>query len=171
MEQNRSPKEFEFESPPHIMIVEARFYEDVTDHLLTGAKEVLDRIGASYDVYAVPGALEIPTAILYAVKGLDFDPARRRYDGYIALGAVIKGETRHDQIVGDISARGLQNLALQHTLAVGNGILTVESKEQAMERADPARMNKGGGAAEACLCMLELKNQFRLSSKRRWVAR
>ncbi len=171
MEQSRSPKEFKFESPPHIMIVEARFYEDVTNHLLTGAKEVLDRIGASYDVYDVPGALEIPAAILYAVKGLDFDPARRRYDGYIALGAVIKGGTRHDQIVGDISARGLQNLALQHTLAIGNGILTVESKEQAMERADPARMNKGGGAAEACLRMLELKNQFRLSSKRRWVAR
>lgn len=171
MEQKRAPATFSFETKPHIMVVEARFYENVSDLLLTGAKAVLDRAGAEYEVFTVPGALEIPAAIAFAVKSLNFDALRRRFDGYVALGAVIKGGTRHDEIVGDLSARGLQELALQHTLAIGNGILTVNSLEQAIERADPARMDKGGGATEACLRMVELKQRFRLSPKRRWVAR
>lgn len=171
MEQHRETASFSFEEKPHIMIVEARFYNDVADLLLAGAKAALDRVGATYEICTVPGALEIPSAILYAVKSLNFDAMRRRFEGYVALAAVVKGGTRHDEIVGDLSAKGLMDLALQHTLAVGNGILTCNSMEQALERADPARMDKGGGAAAACLRMIELKHHFRLSPKRRWVAR
>lgn len=171
MEQKRKPATFSFADKPHIMVVEARFYDDVADLLLTGAKAVLDRVGATYEVFTVPGALEIPAAILYAMKSLDFDAVRRRYDGYVALGAVIKGATRHDQVVGDVSTQGLQTLALQNTLAVGNGILTCDTKEQALERAHPDKLDRGGAAAEACLKMLELKHHFRLMPKRRWVGR
>ncbi len=171
MEQKKEPAVFTFEDKPHVMVIEARFYDDVADQLLAGAKAVLDRAGATYEVFTVPGSLEIPAAILYAVKSLDFDAVRRRFDGYVALGAVIKGTTRHDQVVGDVSTQGLQTLALQNTLAVGNGILTVETLEQAQERADPARLNRGGAAAEACLKMIELKHHFRLMPKRRWVGR
>jgi len=171
MEQNRPPAIFNFEEKPHVMIVEARFNDEVSDHLLAGAKAVLERAGASYEVYTVPGSLEIPAAILYALKSLDFDAVRRRYDGYVALGAVVKGSTRHDVVIGDVSAQGLQTLALQHTLAIGNGILTCDTLEQALERANPAQHDRGGAAAEACLKMIELKHRFRLTPKRRWVGR
>ncbi len=162
---------FKFDEKPHIMIIEARFYDDVSDLLLKGAKDLISQAGATCDVHTVPGALEIPAAILYAVKSLNFDAIRRRYDGYVALGCVLQGQTRHDEVVGNESARGLQEMALQNTLAVGNGILTCATKEQALERADPARQNRGGAAASACLRMIELKHHFRLSPKRRWVAR
>lgn len=171
MEQKRAASTFAFEEKPHVMVVEARFYNEINDLLLAGAKAVLDRVGASYEVITVPGALEIPAAIGYAVKSMNFDATRRRFEGYVALGAVIKGGTRHDEIVGDLSAKGLQELALRHTLAIGNGIITCNDMPQALERADPTRMDKGGGATEACLRMIELKHQFRLSPKRRWVAR
>lgn len=171
MQQKRQAATFSFADKPHIMIVEARFYDECADMLLGGAKAVLESAGCSYDVVTVPGALEIPAAIAFAIKALSFDEMRRRYDGYVALGTVIKGGTRHDEIVGNFSAEGLQTLAIQHTLAIGNGILTVNDMDQALERADPARMNKGGGAAEACLRMIELKNSFRLTTKRRWVAK
>lgn len=153
------------------MIVEARYYEDIADLLLQGATAMLQQAGATYDIHTVPGSLEIAPAMNYAVKSLNFDALRKRYAGYIALGCVLKGSTRHDEIVGDESARNLYALALQHTLAVGNGILTCETHGQAMERADPARLDRGGAAAEACLRLIELKHHFRLSSKRRWVAR
>lgn len=162
---------FQFDGTPHIMVVEARFYEDVSDLLMKGARSVLDQVGATVDVYTVPGALEIPAAMLYAVKSLNFDAVRRRYDGYVALGCVLKGRTRHDEVVGNESARSLQEIALRHTLAIGNGILTCDTKEQALERADPARLDRGGAAAVACLRMIELKHHFRLSPKRRWIAR
>ncbi len=171
MEQKRKPQTFLFEHKPHIMVVEARFYAEVNDLLLAGAKAVLDRAEATYEVFTVPGALEIPAAIGYAVKSLSFDPLRRRYDGYVALGAVIKGGTRHDEIVGNLSASGIQELALRFALAVGNGILTCNDLEQALDRADPARQDKGGAAAEACLRMVELKQSFKLSPRRRWMAR
>jgi 6,7-dimethyl-8-ribityllumazine synthase len=153
------------------MVVEARFYDDLADKLLAGAKAVLERGGVSYEVFTVPGSLEIPAAILYAVKSLDFDAVRRRYDGYVALGTVIKGATRHHEVVGDVSANGLQELSLRHTLAIGNGILTCDTREQAMDRADLAKEDRGGAAAEACLKMIELKHHFRLMPKRRWVGR
>jgi 6,7-dimethyl-8-ribityllumazine synthase len=171
MEHHRLfPTSFTFVNTPHIMIVEGRFYNDVGDLLLQGAKTILEQAGVTCDVHTVPGALEIPAAILYAVKSLNFDAVRRRYDGYVALGCVLKGQTRHDELVGNESLRGLQDLALKHTLAIGNGILTCTTKDQALERADPTRQNRGGAAAAACLRMIELKHHFRLSPKRRWIA-
>ena len=171
MEAKRPPASFNFELPPHVMIVEARFYSDVADLQLRGAMEVLARVEATHTLITVPGALEIPTAIAYAMDALDYDPVRHRCDGYIALGCVLKGGTHHDEIVGFESARGLQNLSIKHALAIGNGILTCNTLEQALERADPSRLNRGGDAAEACLRMIELKNHFRLPPKRRWVAK
>ena len=171
MQQKRPTQTYKFEQPPHILIVEGRFYDDIADLQLAGAKAVLDRAGATYDVVVVPGALEIPVTIVYAMKALSYDAVRRRYDGYVALGCVLKGGTQHDEIVGNESARALQDIALRYTLAVGNGILTCNTHEQALERADPARMDRGGAAAEACLRMIELKHHYRLSAKRRWVAR
>lgn len=171
MEPKRPDPTYQFETKPHMLIVEARFYDDIADLLLAGAKAVLDRVGATHEVLAVPGALEIPAAITYAIKSLDFDPNRRRFDGYVALGCVLEGGTKHDEIVGLESARGLQEVILHYTLAAGNGILTCATREQAMERADPARMNRGGAAAEAALRMVEIKHHFRLSPKKRWVAR
>jgi 6,7-dimethyl-8-ribityllumazine synthase len=171
MESNRLPASFHFETPPHVMIVEARFYTDIADLQLQGVKAVLDRVNATYEVITVPGALEIPAAISFAIKALDFDPVRRRCDGFIALGCVLKGGTHHDEIVALESAHGLQELAMHRALAIGNGILTCNTKEQAEERADPARLNRSGEAAEACLRMIELKHHFRLSPKRRWVAK
>lgn len=171
MEAQRTPATFNFEESPHVAIVEARFYSDIADLQLQGVKEVLARAKVSFEIITVPGALEIPAAISFAIKALDFDPTRRRSDGYIALGCVLKGGTHHDEIVAFESARGLQELAIRSALAIGNGILTCNTMEQALERADPARLDRGGAAAEACLRMIELKNKFRLSSKRRWVAR
>ncbi|MDE2029425.1 MAG: 6,7-dimethyl-8-ribityllumazine synthase [Alphaproteobacteria bacterium] len=171
MEIKRPPASFTFETPPHVMIIEARFYTDVADLQLQGAKAVLERVGASMEIVTVPGSLEIPAAISFAIKALDFDPMRRRPDGYIALGCVLKGGTMHDEIVAVESARGLQELALHNRVAVGNGILTCNSMEQALERADTARLDRGGEAAEAALRMIELKHHFRLSPKRRWVAK
>jgi 6,7-dimethyl-8-ribityllumazine synthase len=171
MENPRPPATFHFDYPPHVMIIEAPVYPDVAALQLQGAKEVLARIEATFDVVTVPGALEIPSAISFAIRALDFDPARRRSEGFIVLGCVLKGETCHDEIIAFEATRSLQELAVLRALAIGNGILACNTKEQAMERADPARLDRGGAAAEACLRMLELKYRFRLSPKRRWVAR
>ena len=137
----------------HVLIVEARFYEEVADALAAGATIALEAAGATYDRVMVPGALEIPAAIRFALES-------RVYDGYVALGCVIRGETSHYDIVAGESARGLTDLALSHQVAIGNGILTVETKEQAMVRADLEQKNKGGVAAEACLEMVGLKRRF-----------
>lgn len=147
---------------PHIMVVEARFYEDLADELAGGAIAELEKSGASWERFAVPGAFEIPAAIRYAIKSLDFFSGRRRFDGYVALGCVIRGETTHYDYVCIESARGLQDLALQYTLAIGYGILTVENREQAWARASVKAKNKGGAAARACLDMIELKRHFKL---------
>jgi 6,7-dimethyl-8-ribityllumazine synthase len=171
METSRTQTAFHFDSPPHILIVEARFYDQIADLQMQGVMEVLNRVQATHEVVRVPGALEIPAAISYAMKALDFDPIRRRAEGYIALGCVMKGGTMHDQVVALESARGLQDLAIRRSLAIGNGILTCNTMEQALERADPKRLNRGGDAAAACLRMIELKHQFRLSPKRRWTAK
>jgi 6,7-dimethyl-8-ribityllumazine synthase len=171
METNRSPYSFKFETPPHIIIIEARYYNQIADMQMQGVKKTLEAVKATYDILNVPGSLEIPAAISFAIKALEFDPVRRRADGYIALGCVIKGGTAHDEIVAFESARGLQELAISHCLAIGNGILTCNTVEQAEERADPSRLNRSGEAAEACLKMIELKHQLRLSPKRRWAAK
>ena len=147
---------------PHIMIVQARFYADIADELMRGAVAALDAAGATHDSYEVPGAFEIPSAINMAIRSMDFSTLRRRFDGYVALGCVIRGETSHYDYVCAESARGLQDLALRHTLAIGYGILTVETKAQAEERAAVEGRDKGGEAVRACLRMIELKNQFKL---------
>ena len=140
----------------HMLIVEARFYDNISDELLGGATRVLDHAGARYDRITVPGTLEIPAAIAIAV-----DAARRRrapYDGIVALGCVIRGETYHFEIVANESARGLTDLALNERLAIGNGILTVENEAQAYARARLDEGDKGGAAARAALTMVALKH-------------
>ena len=133
-----------------ILIVEARFYADLNDRLLAGAKAALG--GHEVEVLTVPGALEIPAAIAFA-------DASEAYDAYVALGIVIRGETYHFEIVAGESARGIMALTLDG-LAIGNGILTVENEEQALARADAERKDKGGEAARAALAMLALKQRF-----------
>ena len=150
------------QSSPHIMIVEARFYPDIADQLARGAIAALDAAGVSHERLEVPGAFEIPAAIRYAIRSRDFYVAGRRFDGYVALGCVIRGETSHYDYVCRESARGLQKLALEYTLAIGYGILTVDNREQADIRAAVDGGNKGGKAAEACLGMIDLKRRFRL---------
>ncbi len=147
---------------PHVMIVEARFYDDIADELVRGATQVLDAAGVSYERHSVPGAFEIPAAIRFAVRSFDLFSDRRRFDGYVALGCVIRGETSHyDHICGE-SARALQDLACTYSLALGYGILTVETHEQAVARAAIDQVNKGGVAAQACLDMIDLKTHFQL---------
>ena len=139
----------------HMLIVEARFYDSISDELLRGATRVLDEANALYDRITVPGALEIPAAIVIAM-----DAARRRrapYDGVVALGCVISGETYHFEIVSNESARGLMDLAVTERLAIGNGILTVENEAQAHARARVEEGNKGAAAARAALTMVALK--------------
>jgi 6,7-dimethyl-8-ribityllumazine synthase len=150
------------ETKPHLLIVEARFYEEISDELAKGAVAALKAAGVTFDRLAVPGAFEIPAAIRMAIRAMDFHPHRRRYDGYVALGCVIRGETTHYDYVCGESARGLQDLAVRYTLAVGYGILTVENEAQAWERARVDRKNKGGDAARACLAMIEAKRKFGL---------
>lgn len=151
---------------PHIMLVEARFYEDIADELVKGAMQVLDDAGVTHERFAVPGAFELPAAIKFAIKSREFNPVRRRFDGYIALGCVIRGETSHYEHVCQESARGLQDLALDYTLALGYGVLTCDTREQALARASVDKGNKGAVAAQACLDMLEFKRFFRLFPRR-----
>ncbi len=144
----------------HVLIVEADFYRDISDALLEGAKEVLDAAGASYEVVQVPGCLEIPAAIRFAIKSMEFMGGRRRYDAYVALGCVIRGETSHYDTVSEESARALMDISTDYCIAVGNGIITCENEDQAWARARKSEKNKGGGAAEAALQMLKLKEKF-----------
>ena len=137
---------------PRLLIVEARFYGDVADALYEGAAAALDKAGASHERIDVPGAFEIPGVIAAAA---DSD----RYDGFVALGCVIRGETSHYDYICQETARALMDLSLIG-VPLGNGILTVESMSQAMERAMPDRKNKGADAANAALRMIELKAKF-----------
>ncbi|MFN3514568.1 MAG: 6,7-dimethyl-8-ribityllumazine synthase [Phenylobacterium sp.] len=142
-----------------ILVVEARFYDDLADELLKGATEVLNAHDADYDVVTVPGALEIPGAIAVAEEG-GHRPAGVRYDGYVALGVVIRGETYHFEIVSNESARGIMDLTIGRRLAIGNGVLTVEDEDQAWARARVSEGDKGGGAARAALEMVALKRRL-----------
>ena len=140
-----------------ILIVEARFYDDIADALLAGASKVLKEAAAVFDCVTVPGSLEIPAAIAIAV-----DAAKRRrrpYDGVVALGCVIRGDTIHFDIVSHQSARGLMDLSVARQLPIGNGIITVDNEEQAWLRARPEEQDKGGNAARAALLMVGLKRQ------------
>ncbi len=134
------------------LIVEARFYGHLNDMLIEGAKAALDEAGHKADVITVPGALEIPGAIAMAAE-------TGRYDGFVALGVVIRGETYHFEVVSNESARGLMALTMDG-IAIGNGILTVENEAQAIVRADPAQSDKGGGAAKAAIAMFDLAQKF-----------
>jgi 6,7-dimethyl-8-ribityllumazine synthase len=147
---------------PRIVIVEARFYQDIADELVRGATAVLDQAGARYDRFPVPGAFEIPAMIHYAVHAMNRNPEQYHYDGFVALGCVIRGETSHYDYVCGESARGLQELSLRHDLALGYGVLTVDTRDQAWARAAVDGRNKGGDAARACLRMIELKRHFKL---------
>ncbi|RDL52230.1 6,7-dimethyl-8-ribityllumazine synthase 1 [Ensifer sp. M14] len=142
----------------HILIVEARFYDDMADALLDGAKHALDAAGATYDIVTVPGALEIPPAIAMALDGADEGAVE--YDGFVALGMVIRGETYHFDIVANESSRAIMDLAVSESLAIGNGILTVENDDQARARARRSEGDKGGFAARAALTMIELKKKL-----------
>jgi 6,7-dimethyl-8-ribityllumazine synthase len=137
-----------------ILIVESGYYEDIADMLLAGARRVLDAAKAACDVVTVPGALEIPQAIALALQDSRGEPA---YDGVVALGCVIRGETSHYDIVAGESARALMDVGIATGVPVGNGILTVDTPEQARRRADLAGGDKGGTAAAAALALVRLK--------------
>ncbi|MCR9139203.1 MAG: 6,7-dimethyl-8-ribityllumazine synthase [Alphaproteobacteria bacterium] len=147
---------------PRLLIVEARFYDDLSDSLLQGAQSALKDAGAEWDVITVPGALEIPAAISMALEAAD--NGGTDYDGFVALGTVIRGETYHFEIVANESSRALMELAISESLAVGNGILTVENREQAWARAraqpGAGDSDKGGFAARAALTMIDIKTKF-----------
>jgi 6,7-dimethyl-8-ribityllumazine synthase len=134
------------------LIVEARFYTHLNDLLIEGAKAALDDAGHKYEVITVPGALEIPGAIAMAAE-------TGRYDGFVAIGVVIRGETYHFEVVSNESARGLMALSMDG-IAIGNGILTVENEAQALTRARPTEKDKGGEAAKAAIAMLGLRERF-----------
>ena len=138
---------------PHILIVEAPFYADIVEELRAGAEEALAAAGATVEHASVPGAFEVPAAISFAAD-------TGRYDGYVALGCVIRGETSHYDYVCAESARGLQDLATERRLAIGYGILTTDTDTQAWVRARRSEKNKGRDAAETCLAMIALQRRF-----------
>lgn len=136
-----------------VLIATSRFYEDISSELEAGAIATLEAAGVVTEMIEVPGAFEVPGVIAMAADSA-------RFDGYVALGCVIRGETSHYDYVCGESARGLMSLAVERRLAIGYGILTVENREQAWARADRRQKNKGKDAAEACLAMLKLRKQF-----------
>lgn len=143
---------------PTVLIVEARFYSHIADMQLDGATAALEAAGARFERITVPGALEIPPAIAFAAKA--GEGAGKSYDGFVALGCVIRGETYHFDIVSNESARGIMDLGIHHSLCIGNGILTVEDEAQALARAARDGQDKGGDAARACLAMIELRHKL-----------
>ena len=145
-------------SGSHVVIIEARFYDDIQDALLAGATVELDAAGVGYDVISVPGALEIPAAIAIALDASKKNG--RPYDGAIALGCVIRGDTIHFEIVSMESSRALMDLSVARSLPLGNGVITVNTTEQAWERARADKLNKGGDAARAALTMMRIKRRL-----------
>ena len=139
-----------------ILIVLANYYPEISKLLLQGCQTKLKELGYEFEILEVDGALEIPVAIAY----VNASNQRDKYQGYIALGCVIRGETSHYDVVCNESAREISKLSLKYQLAIANGILTVENEAQALVRADPAQKDKGGEAAKAAIALLELKGQF-----------
>jgi 6,7-dimethyl-8-ribityllumazine synthase len=148
------------DKPPHVLVIEARFYEDISDELLRGAEAAIESAGATHERVSVPGALEIPAALAMALEAME--RGTRHFDGFVCLGCVIRGETKHFDIVAEQSAQAIMGLAVDDGLALGNGILTVENDEQAWVRARVGEGNKGGAAAEAALAMIALRRRFGL---------
>lgn len=138
-----------------LIVIEARYYADVNDHLLAGIRAVAAHYNVPVEVKTVPGALEIPAALQFVALGED----ARDDDAYVVVGCVVRGETTHYETVCNESNRGVMEVALSHYLAVGNAILTVENIDQAIERADPGRQDKGAGAALSALTLLALKHK------------
>ncbi|MGI9352704.1 MAG: 6,7-dimethyl-8-ribityllumazine synthase [Rhizobiaceae bacterium] len=138
----------------HLLVVDAPYYAEISKCLLEGVTAVLQEADATFDYVAVPGVLEIPAAVAMAVD------SPKRYDGYVVLGCVIRGETTHYDIVANESARALMDLSVNRSLALGNGIQTVENEDQAWARAKVSEKNKGGGAAHAALSMIALKQEM-----------
>ena len=142
----------------HLLIVEARFHDDLADALLDGATSALEEAGATYDVVTVPGSLEIPAVITFALDGAA--EGGTNYDGFVALGSIIRGDTYHFDIVANESSRALMDLSVQDSVCIGNGILTTENDAQAWTRAKRSEGDKGGFAARAALTMIALKEQL-----------
>jgi 6,7-dimethyl-8-ribityllumazine synthase len=140
--------------PPHILLVEAPYYAHIAELLRQGAERALDEACATHEAISVPGAFEIPAAIALVAKSTN------QFDGFVALGCVIRGETTHYDHICAESARGLQELAVRNRLAIGYGILTVETEAQALARASAENRDKGGEAVRACLALVELKRRF-----------
>ncbi|RWQ65320.1 6,7-dimethyl-8-ribityllumazine synthase [Mesorhizobium sp.] len=142
----------------HLLVIEARFHDDLADALLEGATTALDEAGATYDVVTVPGSLEIPAVISFALDGAaEGGPS---YDGFVALGTIVRGDTYHFDIVANESSRALMDLSVQEAVCIGNGILTTENDDQAWTRAKRSEGDKGGFAARAALTMIALKQQL-----------
>jgi len=141
-----------------VLVVEARFYNDIADALLAGAMKALKEAGAEVDVVSVPGSLEIPTAIALALDAAQ--RKRRAYDGAVALGCVIRGDTIHFEIVSHQSARGLMELSVARKVPIGNGIITVDTELQAWARARVSEQDKGGDAARAALSLIALQQRL-----------
>ncbi len=140
-----------------VLLVCSPYYKNITQNLIKGAIKVLKSNSVEYKIINVPGALEIaPSIKIYSEKS----SKEILFDGYVALGCIIRGETYHFEIVSNESARALSDLSITYSLPIGNGILTVENKEQAIERSDPLRLNKGAGAALACLSLINHKNNI-----------
>lgn len=142
--------------PPKVLIVEARFYPEIADQMIAGATAVLDAAGVKWAREAVPGCFELPAAIRFAVES-----QARRFAGFVALGCVIRGETDHYEHICREACRGLMDLSIQPGIALGFGVLTCRTYEQALARAAVDKLNKGADAAQACVRMMELKSQFR----------
>ncbi len=149
----------------HFCIVEARYYEEIADLLATGALAEIQRFGGTYQRLSVPGVFELPAAIRYSSDSVGNADVVRKIDAYIILGCVIRGETSHYDIVSQESARGITDLVIAYSLALGYGVLTCENLDQAIERASPSGRDKGGEAARAAIQMLHLKRDLHLISQ------
>ncbi len=145
---------------PYLLIVDARYYADISDELVRGALGAIEEVRGSYMRVSVPGAFELPAAIHMAIRSMELVGGRRRYDGYVALGCVIRGETSHYDHICMEATRGLNDIAMNFSVAVGNGILTCETREQALARAATNQGNKGAQAARAAIEMVRVKREL-----------
>jgi 6,7-dimethyl-8-ribityllumazine synthase len=149
----------------HVLIVEARYYEDIAEELAKGAAKALEEAGVGHDRLAVPGVFEVPGAIRFALRAMETHSATTNYAGFIALGTVIRGETDHYEHISREATRALMDIATGQSVALGFGILTCDTQDQAKDRAAAEKGNKGAEAARACLRMMEVKKDFRLSQR------
>ena len=146
---------------PCVLIVEARFYSKIADDMVKGAAAILKQDGIDYNRLEVPGVFEVPAAINFAIQAMETNITKNNYSGFIALGAVIRGETDHYDHICREASRALMDISVQQSIALGFGILTCENSEQAKERADIKRRNKGAEAAKACIRMMEIIKELR----------